>query len=180
MVWQGNPWQSIYIYANSHHHHHHRDFDLFGASLGLFFMSNSTTLGISQQSNDWRIWNILISLRSCPTSLTETCGRFHPASFGYCNARNWRPKKKRWEKNSKPCRRWVMDTPLLGMEEGLCDRIVWSCFFLVVWSYNGNLSQFCSKILLCCFVGVELVYFDNCDITSATMLPVMDFKGGEN
>ena len=55
-----------------------------------------------------------------------------------------------------------MDTPLLGMEEWLCDRIVWSCFFLgglkfeVIYIY-GNLFQFCWKILLCCFVGVELV-----------------------
>ena len=52
-----------------------------------------------------------------------------------------------------------MDTPLLGMEEWLCDRIVWSCFFWwfeVIYIY-GNLFQFCWKILLCCFVGVELV-----------------------
>lgn len=40
----GNPWQSIY--TNSHH----REFDLFGASLGLFHVEFHN-LGISQQSN---------------------------------------------------------------------------------------------------------------------------------
>ena len=48
---------------------------------------------------------------------------------------------------------------------------------LCIYTY-GNLFQFCWKILLCCFVGAELVYYDNGDRTSATMLPMMGFKGG--